>query len=193
MLTFFAGSRLGSWFAYFVYNASCTAQQKKICAYFAKCREIRVFIKRPRREKSQESPGQINLSFVFFFSGLHCALFLLLFLMNFGFRFNSCSQFCKMTFPANFKGVLCHEICQGVRCCVSFVGGMTAWTRAWMRCENCEFLRRPKIRGLFLRELPPLKRINKGCRFDRFSWKSARVFVRYKRTKELSLKARTLT
>ena len=101
--------------------------KRKFVAYFAKCREIRVFIKRSRREKSRESPSQINLSYVFFFPTLLCALFPL---MNFRFRFNSCSQFREMTFLANFKGVLCHAICQGVRCCDSLVGGMTALIRA---------------------------------------------------------------
>ena len=39
--------------------------------------------------------------------------------------------FHEMTFPANFKGVLCQEACQGVRCCVSLVSGMTALTHAF--------------------------------------------------------------
>ena len=106
--------------------------------------------------------------------------------MNFGFHFNSCSQFRKMTFPANFKGVLFHETCQGVRCCVSLVGGMTALK--W-GAKTVNILAAQKF-GFFLRELPLLTRINKGCRFDGFSWKLARVFVRYKRSKELSLNAR---
>ena len=42
--------------------------KREFVAYFAKRQEIRVFIKRPRREKSRESPGQINPSCVFLFS-----------------------------------------------------------------------------------------------------------------------------
>ena len=87
--------------------------KRKFVAYFAKFRKIRVFIKRPRREKSRESPSQINLIFVFFFPSLLCALFLQLFSMNFGFRFNSCSQFRKMTFPANFKSSLSRDLLRG--------------------------------------------------------------------------------
>ena len=74
--------------------------KRKFVAYFAKCREIRVFIKWPRREKSRECPSQINLSYVFSFPTLLCALFPL---MNFGFRFNSCPQFRENDLSSEFQ------------------------------------------------------------------------------------------
>jgi len=44
--------------------------------------------------------------------------------------------------------------CWAVQSCVSLVGGMATLTTAPVRCENCEFLLRPKTQGLFLGELP---------------------------------------
>jgi len=35
---------------------------------------------------------------------------------------------------------------RGVQSCVSLVGGMATLTTASVRCENCEFLSRPKLK-----------------------------------------------
>ena len=56
----------------------------------------------------------------------------------------------------------------GVQSCVSLVGSMVTLTTASVRCENCEFLARPKTQGLFLCELPLFKWISRVCRFIGF-------------------------
>ena len=74
---------------------------------------------------------------------------------------------CEMTFPANFKGGLCHETFRGgsILCFI----GKTALTRAWVKSETVNFFGGQNL-SLFLRELPRLKRIIRVCRFVGFSW-----------------------
>ena len=50
MLTFSAGFRLGSRFAYFIYIAYCIAQPKGISGTFRQTLVLRAFIKQPERE-----------------------------------------------------------------------------------------------------------------------------------------------
>ena len=85
--------------------------------------------------------------------------------------------FRKMTFPVNFKRALCHKISRGFD--VEF-----HWSAAWL-WRAFKFLCRPETWRSPLRELPLLKRINRVFRFVGFSWKLARMFVRYQLTQSI--------
>ena len=68
---------------------------------------------------------------------------------------------------------------------LSFIGRRHDFGAHLNECENCEFLCRPETRRSPLRELPLLNRINRVCRFVGFSWKLARMFVRYQLTQSM--------
>ena len=58
----------------------------------------------------------------------------------------------KKTFPG-ISRLLCYETQEEVLWGVSLVGDISTLTPPLIRCENCEFIRSPKTRVFFLREL----------------------------------------
>ena len=84
-------------------NCLVLQNKREFQAHFVEYWEIRVFIKQPKRDSCKQK--KLKLSF---FPCLLCPLFLLLFLMNFGFCL-ICVPCLQYHFPLNFKGGLCHE------------------------------------------------------------------------------------
>ena len=71
-----------------------------------------------------------------------------------------------MTFPTNFKGVLCHKTFQWVRCYDRIGKHLNEVQKLWNSW-------RLKSQGLLLHKLPLLKGVNSVCKFVGFSWKLA--------------------
>ena len=91
--------------------------------------------------------------------------------------------FAKWPFPWILKELFATRFREGSM--LSFIGRRHDFGAHLNECENCEFLCRPETRRSPLRELPLLKRINRVCRFVGFSWKLARMFVRYQLTQSM--------
>ena len=84
-----------------------------------------------------------------------------------------------MTFPINFKIVLCQEACQEVPCCVLLVSSMwTALTHTLKKKgkKTVNFFGGQKLEVCYHASY---LFINRACRFVGFSWKLPLMFLRY--------------
>lgn len=120
VLTFAVGFLSWSLFAYFVYSASCTAQQRRIPSTLCKMLRNKSLHQAVKKSKKMEVK--------FFYRSLLCPLFLLLFPMSSGFCLMPVLGFTKWPFLQISKGFLCHQTCQGVQYCISLLNGMTTLT-----------------------------------------------------------------
>lgn len=146
---------------YVVYITSFTAQQKGTCCTFCKTQRNESLHKTAKKGKVAKDlePKKSNWS-ISFSHLFYC------FPNEFVFFFNSCSPFHGVTFPTNFKGVLCHKTFQWVRCYDRIGKHLNEVQKLWNSW-------RLKSQGLLLHKLPLLKGVNSVCKFVGFSWKLA--------------------
>ena len=117
-----------------------TLHNKK--AYFAKQKEMRVFTRGESRKRTWA--GKLEVEFSFFPSLLSQLRIFLSFFPDWFLDFvwaivNSISPFRELNFPASFRGILCHETCQGFRYCVSLVGGLTTLSARFEEVRKLNF------------------------------------------------------